>query len=85
MFAVGDYVKVVQDTALGTHPRFSYDKFGVVTNVIDGKGSALNLYIVQVLFDPCAEQVDELWLQRYSPEETMGARLKRKRTLREKI
>ena len=76
-------MKIVKDTTPGTHPRFSYDKIGVVTNVIDGKGSTMNLYTLKVLFEPCAEQIDELWLRPYSVDEAT-VRPKRKRSLREK-
>ena len=76
-------MKIIKDTAPGAHPRFSYDKVGVVESVVDGEGSALNLYTVKVLFEACSEQVDEKWLERYS-DEAITDRLSRKRTLTEK-
>ena len=64
IFSVGEHVKIMKDTAPGAHPRFSYDKLGVIKSVIDGNGSNANLYTVKVLFEPCSVQVDEGWLQR---------------------
>ncbi len=36
------------------------------------------------MFEPCVEQVDELWLHRCNPDEKMNARTNRKRTLHDK-
>ena len=36
MYSVGEYVKIIRDTAPGTHPKFSYDKVGVVKSIVDG-------------------------------------------------
>ena len=79
------YVKAVKGTSPGAHPtststrpRLPFEKMtsllgGVVASVIDGEGSALSLHTVKfkvkALLEPCAEDVDELWLQGYSPEE----------------
>ena len=60
-FQIDDMVKILKDTAPGTHPRFSYDKLGVIKNVIDGNGSNANLYTVKILFESCTEEVDEMW------------------------
>ena len=65
IYSVGEHVTSMKDTAQGTHPRFSYDKLGVIKDVIDGNGSNTNLYTVKVLFEPCSEQVDEGWLRRH--------------------
>ena len=43
-FSVGEHVKIMKDTAPGTHPSFSYDKLGVIKSVVDGNGSSANLY-----------------------------------------
>ncbi len=83
-FQIDDMVKILKDTAPGTHPRFSYDKLGVIKNVIDGNGSNANLYTVKILFESCTEEVDEMWLRRYNVDEAMSDRLSRKRTLTEK-
>ena len=83
-FQIDDMVKILKDTAPGTHPRFSYDKLGVIKNVIDGNGSNANLYTVKILFESCTEEVDETWLRRYNVDEAMSDRLSRKRTLTEK-
>ena len=32
-FQIDDMVKILKDTAPGTHPRFSYDKLGVIKKV----------------------------------------------------
>ena len=60
-FQIDDMVKILKDTAPGTLPRFSYDKLGVIKNVIDGNGSNANLYTVKILFESCTEEVDEMW------------------------
>ena len=43
IYSVGEHVKIMKDAAPGTHPRFSYDKLGVIKDVIDGNGSNANL------------------------------------------
>ena len=39
-FQIDDIVKILKDTSPGAHPRYSYDKFGVIMSVVDGKGSS---------------------------------------------
>ena len=80
IYSVGEHVKIMKDAAPGTHPRFSYDKLGVIKDVIDGNGSNANLYTVKVLFEPCSEQVDEGWLRRHDSTDKND----RKRTLKDK-
>ena len=68
----------------GLHFSYSYDKVGRVTNIINNEGQALNTNTVKVLFENYYEEVDELWLQKFDPEEMANTTVrasKRQRTL----
>ena len=84
LFQMGDVVTIMKDTTPGVHWRFSYDKLGRITEVVNNEGSCLNLYTVKIIFERWSEEVDELWLQCYNNEETMNAVLKKKRTIHHK-
>ena len=59
---VGDLVMILKDTRPGVSFKSSYDKEGRVMEVIDGKGSGPNVYVVKLLHEIGSEKVDELWL-----------------------
>ena len=62
LYRVGDLVMILKDTRPGVSFKRSYDKEGRVIEVIDGKGSGPNLYVVKLQHEKKCEKVDELWL-----------------------
>ena len=58
----------------------------MVTNIVNNEGQALNTYTVKVLFENYSEEVDELWLQKFDPEEMANTTVrasKRQKTLKD--
>ena len=62
----------MKGTAPGVSWKYSYDKVGRVTDVVNHQGRGLNIYTVKTIFETHSAEMNELWLQKHDSEEMMN-------------